>query len=116
VNLENLSSFAVVDTADTLPLDYIGVFNPFETPKGRSIGRGPVVVDVEQMFDATANGEVVQPLSGHAARYHQRPDVVYRPFRQEWRISWGPIWKADNENAGIRALTAVLTALGPRDL
>ncbi|GAA4709446.1 DNA-binding transcriptional regulator, LysR family [Promicromonospora umidemergens] len=116
VNLEDLAAFAVIDTADALPLDYIGVFNPFQTPRGRDIGRGPVAGDVEQIFDAIANGEIAQPLSGHAARYHLRPDVIYRPFRQDWTVSWGPIWRTENENAGIRALAAVLSALGPREL
>ncbi|MFJ3407366.1 LysR family transcriptional regulator [Promicromonospora sp. NPDC090134] len=116
VNLEDLAAFEVIDTAGAFADEYLDVFNPFQTPGGRTITRGPVIADLEQAFSATANGEVAQPLGGHAARYYRRPDLTYRPFRQDWRISWGPIWKADNDNAGIRNLTAVLSDLGPRQL
>ncbi|WP_020015565.1 LysR family transcriptional regulator [Promicromonospora sukumoe] len=116
VDLEDLAAFEVIDTASAFPLEYLDVFNPFHTPRGRTITRGPLVADLEQAFSATANGEVAQPLGGHAARYYRRPDLTYRQFRQDWTISWGPIWQSENDSPGIRHLTAVLTDLGPRAL
>ncbi|MGW2092251.1 LysR family transcriptional regulator [Promicromonospora sukumoe] len=116
VNLEDLAGFEVIDTAGAFPSEYMDLFNPYQTPRGRTITRGPVTADLEQVFSATANGEVAQPLGGHAARYYQRPDLTYRSFRQDWTISWGPIWKSDNDSTGIRNLVAVLTDLGPRQL
>lgn len=52
VNLEDLAALEVIDTVGAFPVEYLDVFNPFHTPRGRTITRGPVTAGPEQAFSA----------------------------------------------------------------
>lgn len=97
--------------------DYWGdAFTPFQAPSGRSIERHPPNhASLDDMFTHISNGDGINNLGAHVARYHARPDIVYLPIH-DWGLRWGLVWRDDAETEMVRALADVVRDLGTATL
>ncbi|MEW9552375.1 LysR substrate-binding domain-containing protein, partial [Nonomuraea sp. NPDC050783] len=116
VSIESLADFGVLRPAEALPEYWEDVFNPFHTPGGRPVPRGPAVRQMDDILMLVGTGEAVQPMGAHAARYHARPDVLFLPLHDAPRLRWGLVWRSDAESEQVRALAQVIRDLGTAHL
>ncbi|MEU4725634.1 LysR family transcriptional regulator [Nonomuraea dietziae] len=112
VSIESLADFGVLSPAEVLPDYWEDVFNPFHTPRGRPVPRGPAVRQMDDILTLVGTSEAVQPMGAHAARYHARPDVLFLPIHDAPRLRWGLVWRNDAESEQILALAQVILDLG----
>ncbi|MEU7744363.1 LysR family transcriptional regulator [Nonomuraea sp. NPDC049158] len=87
-------------------------FIPFHTPRGRTIERGPLVANMDELLSLVSNGEIVNLLPAHSTRYWPRPDIVWLPITDMEPLAYGIVWRTETENDLIRAFAQVITDLG----
>jgi DNA-binding transcriptional LysR family regulator len=108
VCLEDLGD-CVVLTPNALPASMEAVFNPYLTPSGRPIARGPVVSSWHEEMTLVAAGEIVSAVVAESSRFYPWPDIVYLPIRDAQPCEWSLIWRTTRETALIQALAATVT-------
>lgn len=98
--------------------DYWGdAFTPFYTPSGRKVERHqPNIANLDDIFLHVSNGDGIHNLGAHVARYNARPDIVYLPIHDWPGLRWALVWRSEAETAMVRALAAVVQALGAAKL
>ncbi|WP_326645238.1 LysR family transcriptional regulator [Nonomuraea fuscirosea] len=114
-SIEMLADFQHTD-APQVPDYWADGFVPPHTPRGHRIVRGPLVTHMEDLLSLVSLGEVVNALPAHSARYWNRPDITWLPFADFEPLSHGLLWRAESENAAIRALAQTVRDFGPLHL
>ncbi|MBO2449622.1 LysR family transcriptional regulator [Actinomadura barringtoniae] len=113
VSLEDYGDLTFMGHRSPIPASMEEVFQPFHTPSGRPIARGPIISDWEGQLKAASSGQAVAPTAAEAIDFYPRPDLVYIPVRDAPPIRWAFAWRATDTNPLIRALAdAVDTATG----
>ncbi|MER7504335.1 LysR family transcriptional regulator [Nonomuraea pusilla] len=109
VSLEDYGDLTFMTPQSPIPASMEEAFQPFRTPSGRLIARGPTVSNWEDELKAAATGQAVAAAAAEAARFYARPDVVYIPVRDAPSIRWAFAWLTANANPLIGALTDAAT-------
>lgn len=81
VCLEDFGDLTFLSHRSPIPAYMEEVFQPFYTPSGRPIARGPEVATWDDQLKATFAGHAVAGTSAEAARFYPWPDLVYIPVR-----------------------------------
>jgi DNA-binding transcriptional LysR family regulator len=79
-------------------------YQPFRTPSGRLISRGPAVTHWDDQLKAASSGQAVVACPAEAARFYPWPNLVYVPVRDAPPCRWVFAWLTANPNPLIRAL------------
>lgn len=78
-------------------------FQPFRTPSGRLIARGPVVTSWDDQLKAVSAGHAVIGCPAEAARFYPWPNLTYVPVRDAPQSRWAFAWRTAGANPLIRA-------------
>lgn len=124
VCLEDYGDLTFVAPQSPVPASMEEAFQPFRTPSGRLVARGPVVANWDDQLKAVAAGQAVIACPAESARFYPWPNLVYIPVRDAPPCRWAFAWHTANNNPLIRALTAATNpdaphqnpAQGERDL
>jgi hypothetical protein len=81
-------------------------FQPFRTPSGRLVPRGPVVATWDDELKAVTGGHAVIAAAAEATGFYSRPGLVWVPVRDAPRCQWAFVWRTADQNPLIRAFTA----------
>lgn len=103
VCLEDLGD-CIVLTPNALPVSMEEVFNPYRTPSGRPIPRGPVVSSWHEEMTLVAGGEIVSAVVAESGRFYPWPNIAYLPIRDAAPCQWALIWRTTRETPLILAL------------
>ncbi|KJY41193.1 LysR family transcriptional regulator [Streptomyces sp. NRRL B-1568] len=115
VSVEMLADFQHTD-APQIPGYWADSFVPAQTPRGRTIERGPMVTTNDEIFTLVSAGDVVNVNPSHVTRYWGRPDILWLPFNDLGPLNFGLVWRTETENPAIRALAETVRHLGTLQL
>ncbi|MFC9926928.1 LysR family transcriptional regulator [Streptomyces sp. NPDC127190] len=110
VDIEDLSDWVLLDGPAELPEALRHGFCPPFTPLGRPLRRGPGGRTYQEALHRVAAGELVWTTHEGLFRSYAHPGVVHRPLTGLPPANGALVWRADTENAKIRAFTSL--ALG----
>ncbi|MEJ2865489.1 LysR family transcriptional regulator [Actinomycetospora flava] len=78
---------------------------PWCTPGGATVERGPSAATFQDLVGAVARGEGVCPLGAHAADYFSRPTIAFVPFADDAPpVAWCLAWRAGRPSSLVDAL------------
>jgi DNA-binding transcriptional LysR family regulator len=103
VCLEDYGDLTFVSPASPFPPAMEEAFQPFHTPSGRPIPRGPVVSSWDDEVKAVVSGRAVLAVPAEAARFYAWPNLVYLPVRDAPPVQWAFAWRTANATPQIRA-------------
>jgi DNA-binding transcriptional LysR family regulator len=106
--LEDFGDCAVV-AGGSIPRYMEDVLNPYQTPAGRPVPRGPKVTTWHDALSAVASGQVVAAVSSDAQLYYSWPNLVYLPIRDAAPLQWALVWRTGAETPLIRAFARAAT-------
>jgi len=86
-----------------LPPSMEETFQPFRTPSGRLIPRGPVITNWDDQLKAATAGHAVISCPAEAARFYPWPNLAYVPVRDAPPCRWVFAWRTGNTNPLVRA-------------
>lgn len=109
VSLEDLADCVVPRSAQPVPEYWEAALNPFHTPSGRPIPRGPATATWQEVLAAVSAGTAVVPIQAEASRYYAWPDIVYVPIRDAEPSRWALIWRTAGETNLVRAFAEAAT-------
>ncbi|WP_432587036.1 LysR family transcriptional regulator [Streptomyces sp. HD1123-B1] len=112
VCLEDYGDLTFVSHRSPIPASMEEVFQPFRTPSGRPVARGPEIANWDDQLKAAGVGQSVSAAAAEAARFYAWPGLVYVPVRDAAPVRWAFAWLTENRNPLIRALAR--TAGGSR--
>ncbi|MGW2160097.1 LysR substrate-binding domain-containing protein [Nonomuraea sp. NPDC001699] len=85
-----------------IPVSMEEVFQPFRTPSGRPISRGPMVYNWADILKVVGAGQGVIATVEEVTRFYPWPDLAYVPIRDAPPVSWAFAWRTSAENDLIR--------------
>jgi DNA-binding transcriptional LysR family regulator len=100
--LEDFGDCAVV-RGGSIPRYMEEVLNPYYTPTGRPVARGPQVTSWNDALVAVAAGDVVAAVTTDLSHYYCWPNLVYLPIRDAAPLDWALVWRTAAESGLIRA-------------
>ncbi|WP_433175770.1 LysR substrate-binding domain-containing protein [Actinoallomurus sp. CA-150999] len=103
VCLEDYGDLTFVAHRSPIPAYMEEVFQPFHTPAGRPIPRGPVIGNWDEQLKVVSAGQAVIATAEEAARFYSWPNLTYLPVRDAPPVSWALVWRTAAENPLIRA-------------
>ncbi|MFB7311050.1 LysR substrate-binding domain-containing protein [Streptomyces sp. NPDC056192] len=109
VCLEDYGELTFLAHRSPIPAFMEEVFQPFRTPSGRPIARGPEVAEWDDMLKVVSAGQAVAATAAEAARFYPWPNLVYIPVRDAAPCRWAFAWRTDDHNPLIRALAEAAT-------
>jgi DNA-binding transcriptional LysR family regulator len=112
VSVEMLADFRN-GIAPRVPGYWEDAYLPLQTPRGRTIERGPLVATPDELIHLVATGDIVQLFPIHVIDYWAMPDVRWLPVTDLPRLPYALVWRTEVETDAIRALASVLRGLGP---
>jgi DNA-binding transcriptional LysR family regulator len=78
---------------------------PWHTPCGEVVRRGPGFATFQDLFGAVAGGQGVCPVAAHAADYFSRPTIAFVPFDVDAPpVAWCLTWRAARPSRLVDAL------------
>ena len=92
-----------------IPASMEEVFQPFRTPSGRLIARGPVVSSWDDILKVVSAGHAVVSSAAKAARFYPWPNLAYVPVRDAVPCQWAFAWRTADRNPLISALAEAAT-------
>jgi DNA-binding transcriptional LysR family regulator len=101
--LEDYGDLTFVAHDSAIPGYMEEVFQPFRTPSGRPVPRGPLVAGWDDQLKAVSAGHAVVAAPAEVARFYPWPNLVYRPVRDAPPIQWAFAWRTAAETPLIRA-------------
>lgn len=105
---EDFADLAFAAHRSPVPSYLEEVFQPFHTPSGRPIPRGPLVANWDDMLKGVSAGQAVIATAAEAARFYPWPSLVYLPIRDAPPVQWALVWRTADESLLIRALVEVV--------
>jgi hypothetical protein len=109
VRLEDLSDCVLPGIAAPAPHYWVGALEPFHTPSGRPIPRGPVVTTFQEVESYVLSEGLAAVVHSDGPRYYQRPGIAYLPIEDAPPGRWALIWRASAESELIRAYVQAAT-------
>ncbi|WP_433050041.1 LysR family transcriptional regulator [Dactylosporangium sp. CS-033363] len=106
---EDFGELTFVAHRSPIPAYLEEVFQPFHTPSGRPIRRGPLITNWDDQLKAVSAGQAVIATPAEAARFYPWPNLVYLPIRDAPPVQWALVWRTDAETPLIRAFAAAAT-------
>ncbi|MFI5635520.1 LysR substrate-binding domain-containing protein [Streptomyces sp. NPDC051664] len=109
VCLEDYGELTFLAHRSPVPSSMEEVFQPFHTPSGRRIARGPKVANWDDQLKVVSSGQAVAAAVAEAARFYPWPNLAYLPVRDAAPCRWAFAWRTDNHNPLTRALAETAT-------
>ncbi|MGW4112622.1 LysR substrate-binding domain-containing protein [Actinosynnema sp. NPDC004786] len=97
VCLEDYGDLTSVNPTAPVPTSMEEAFQPFRTPAGHPIPRGPSVSSRDDQVKAVASGRAVLAVPAEAARFSPWPHLVYLPVRDAPPVHWAFAWRTADE-------------------
>ncbi|MFI9815072.1 LysR family transcriptional regulator [Saccharothrix variisporea] len=101
--LEDYGDLTFVSPTAPVPAAMEEAFQPFRTPAGRPIPRGPSVSSWDDQVKAVVSGQAVLAVPAEAARFYAWPNLTYVPVRDAPPVQWAFAWRTAAETPQIRA-------------
>jgi DNA-binding transcriptional LysR family regulator len=101
--MEDLAADRILLPAGSPPQQWLDSAQPWTTPSGRPIERGPAVHTFQELLTLVAAGQGTCTVAAHNVRYHHRPDVAFVPISDGPPFEFGLVWRASSETARVRA-------------
>ncbi|MFE2432521.1 LysR substrate-binding domain-containing protein [Streptomyces sp. NPDC059373] len=79
-------------------------YNPFFTPEGRPVPRGPEVTTWHELISVVHSGQAVSAVAEEATRYYPWPGLAYLPIRDAPPCRWVLVWRTAGETPLVCAL------------
>ncbi|MEU6779372.1 LysR substrate-binding domain-containing protein [Nonomuraea angiospora] len=115
VCLEDLGDCAVVQ-GQRIPQDMEETLNPYRTPAGRPVRRGPKVSTWQEALTTVASGRAVAGVTTDVAEFYPWPGLAFVPIRDAPPCQWALVWRSTVENplihAFVQAATDIAAATG----
>lgn len=112
VLLEDLGDEQVALMPRSFPAALFDAILPPRTPSGRPIARTQLVRSISQIAAYVAHGRIVH-VTMTGIPVFARDDVVFVPIQDLAPLPLGLIWSTAREDAKIRGLGEVASAIGP---
>ncbi|WP_031488080.1 LysR family transcriptional regulator [Streptomyces bicolor] len=103
VCLEDLADCALPTIPEPAPRYWVGALEPFHTPSGRPVPRGPVVTTFQEVESFVLSAGLAAVVHADGPRYYQRPGIVYLPIEDAPPGRWALIWRTAAETELVRA-------------
>ncbi|MFE7508694.1 LysR family transcriptional regulator [Promicromonospora sp. NPDC057488] len=110
IGLEDFGDLTFVSHDSPIPASMEQTFQPFRTPSGRLVARGPLVTSWDDQLKAVMSGDAVVAAAAEAARYYSRPGLVYVPVRDAPACQWAFAWRTADQNPLIRTFASAAEA------
>ncbi|MEU9833392.1 LysR family transcriptional regulator [Streptosporangium sp. NPDC048047] len=111
LSLEDYGDLTFMGHRSPIPASMEEVFQPFQTPSGRPVARGPVISNWEDELKVISTGQAVGAAAAEATRFYPRPDLAYVPVTDAPPVRWAFAWRATDTNPLIRALAEAVDTL-----
>ncbi len=111
IRREDFADLVFVAHRSRIPSYMEEVFQPFRTPSGRAIPRGPVVTSWDDQLKAVSAGQAVIACAAEAARFYPWPDLVFLPIPDAPPVEWALVWRTSEESRLLRALAETVLDL-----
>ncbi|WP_030788199.1 LysR family transcriptional regulator [Streptomyces sp. NRRL S-920] len=111
VRLEVFSDFQHAVAPD-MPDYWEDAYLPFHTSQGRTIERGSIVTNAEELINQVGMGEIIHSFPSHVTRHWGMPHVRWLPVTDQPELSFALIWRTDAENELITALADMVREFG----
>ncbi|MFI6178577.1 MULTISPECIES: LysR family transcriptional regulator [unclassified Nonomuraea] len=111
LSLEDYGDLTFMGHRSPIPASMEEAFQPFHTPSGRPVARGPVISNWEDELKVISTGQAVGAAAAEAARFYPRPDLAYVPVTDAPPLRWAFAWRATDTNPLIRALAEAVDTL-----
>ncbi|WP_406318292.1 LysR family transcriptional regulator [Streptosporangium sp. NBC_01639] len=111
LSLEDYGDLTFMGHRSPIPASMEEAFQPFHTPSGRPVARGPVISNWEDELKVISTGQAVGAAAAEAARFYPRPDLAYVPVTDAPPVRWAFAWRATDTNPLIRALAEAVDTL-----
>ncbi|MEV0417427.1 LysR family transcriptional regulator [Streptosporangium canum] len=111
LSLEDYGDLTFMGHRSPIPASMEEAFQPFHTPSGRPVARGPVISNWEDELKVISTGQAVGAAAAEAARFYPRPDLAYVPVTDVPPVRWAFAWRATDTNPLIRALAEAVDTL-----
>lgn len=115
-SVEVFADCGVIGDESPLPEYWDDAFMPFYAPSGRKIERSHNAANLEELFAIISSGDAIHAMTAHATRFHVRPDIAYLHLHDAPPLSWGLVWRSDNDSAMVRAFVRTARELGTMSL
>ena len=79
------------------------VLNPWHTPSGRPVRRGPQVSTWQEALSVVSSGQATAAVFAEAVDFYPWPSLAFVPIRDAPRCRWAFVWSTANESPLIRA-------------
>lgn len=100
---EDLAECTFLAPRGPIPSYMEEAINPFRTPSGRPIPRGPRVASFQEILTTVSSGAAVVPVQVEAARFYPWPSLAFVPIRDFPPSQWVFVWRTAAETPLIRA-------------
>jgi DNA-binding transcriptional LysR family regulator len=115
-SVEVFADCGVIGDESPLPEYWDDAFMPFYAPSGRRVERSFNATNPEEMFAIISSGDAIHCLAAHATRFHVRPDITYLHLHDAPPLSWGLVWRSDNDSPMVQAFVRLARELGTMSL
>lgn len=115
VGREDFGDLTFVAHTSSIPAHMEEVFQPFHTPAGRPIARGPLVSTWDDQLKAVGSGQAVIAAVAESARFYPWPNLVYLPIHDAPPVSWALVWRTAAETPAVRAFVQTVVAPYPAE-
>jgi len=106
VSLEDLASDTFFRPAGVPSRDWERSAQPWTTPSGVPIERGPEVATFGEMLSMIAAGRGICAVAAHNLTYHPWPGITYLPIDDAPPFKFGFVWRVGTETRLSQALVA----------
>jgi DNA-binding transcriptional LysR family regulator len=103
VSLEDLAGVPMIGPSGNVAKTLLDIHVPTRTPMGRAIPRGPSYTFWPEVPSLVAAGLGVSIVAARAARYHDRPGIVFVPFRDGPTMDYGVLWRTAGQAPSMPA-------------
>jgi DNA-binding transcriptional LysR family regulator len=111
VSLEDLAADRILRPAGSPPQQWIDNAQPWTTPSGRPIDRGPAVRTFQELMTLVAAGKGICTVAAHNTRYHPRTDVAFIPMTDAPPFEFGLVWRTSAETTRVRTFAETTSRL-----
>ncbi|MFG3339604.1 LysR family transcriptional regulator [Glycomyces sp. NPDC048151] len=113
-SMEDLGDYPVVNAPRGEA--WSDLFAPEKTPSGRPINLAYPIETVQAGMSLGSAGKGIGALISQLAKYHQYPEVTYRPLENAPVCEIGLVWQAAKETELVRAFARFAAERGPVDV
>ncbi|MGV9887177.1 LysR family transcriptional regulator [Streptomyces sp. NPDC003395] len=115
VGLEDLGEHCAFLPGLSLPPYLEASFQPFHTPAGRPIPRGPMPTTWHESLTLVAAGRGVAGVAAEAARFYPWPGLAFVPVEDAPPVPWALVWRTGEANPHALAFAEVVKAVASAD-